>query len=127
MTPAGLVELARSLPDVVLREYDDWTSVTFRGKGFAWVNHAEERAMVKSTHDERAAIVATAPEVYAEGWASSTTAWVSITLARADPDEVAEILLDGWRMTATKRAVAAYEARLPWTGTGAVSPPGLDL
>ncbi len=110
MTAAALVGLARDLPGVVLRERGDWTSVTYRGKGFAWVDHADERAMVKSTHDERAAMVATAPDAYAEGWASSSTAWVSVTLAAADPDEVAEILLDAWRMTATKRAVAAYDA-----------------
>jgi hypothetical protein len=84
--------------------------VTFRGKGFAWVDHAEDRAMVKSTHDERSAMLATDPDAYAEGWASSSTAWVLITLGAADPDEVAEVLLDAWRMTATRRAVAAYDA-----------------
>jgi hypothetical protein len=110
MTAQGVVDLARALPGVVLRERDDWTSVTFRGKGFAWVDHADDRAMVKSTHDERSAMVATDPDAYAEGWASSSTAWVLITLRAADPDEVAEVLLDAWRMTATRRAVAAYDA-----------------
>jgi hypothetical protein len=109
-TAAGVVDLARDLPGVVLRERDEWTSITFRGRGFAWVNHTEGTAMVKSTHDDRAAMVATDPRAYAEGWASATTAWVLVTLAAADPGEVAELLLDAWRMTATKRVVAAYDA-----------------
>jgi hypothetical protein len=113
ITAAEAVVLVHHLPGVELRERDEWTSVTFRGKGFAWVNHTQGTAMVKSTHDDRAAMVATDPAAYAEGWASATTAWVLVTLARADRDEVAELLLDAWRMTATKRVVAAYDARAP--------------
>ena len=81
MIAAEVLDLAAELPDLVLKEYSKWTSITFRGKGFAWVNHANDTAMIKATHEERAACVATSPEVYAEGWASSTTAWIAIDSA----------------------------------------------
>jgi len=83
--------------------------MTVRGKGFAWVNHGENAAMIKGTHEERAACIATAPEVYSEGWASASTAWVSVRLEHADPEEVFELLAEGWRMNATKQAVAAFD------------------
>jgi hypothetical protein len=110
MHAAEVVALAERLPGVVLKEHRDWTSITYRGKGFAWVDHAEDTAMVKSTHPERAVLVGSDPETFTDGWESRSTAWVSIALARAGPDEVLEILADAWRLTAGKREVAAFDA-----------------
>ena len=110
MHAVDVVALADGLPHVVLKDYKQWTSITFRGKGFAWVDHVRDMAMVKSTHAEREAMVGSDPETFSAGWASRTTAWVSIDLDQADADEVFEILADAWRMTATKKAVAAYDA-----------------
>ena len=112
MDAVSFVALASGLPDIVLKEYRHWTSITFRGRGFAWVDHQADTAMVKSTHAEREAIVGSDPETFSAGWASRSTAWVSIELAGADAEEVFEILADAWRMTATKKAVAAYDEEL---------------
>jgi len=101
--------MSRQLPDVVLKESDNWTNITFKGKGFAWVNHPANRAMIKSSHDERAALLATDPDVYVAAWATNTTAWVTVHLEHADADEVAELLEEAWRMTATKKAIRAYD------------------
>jgi len=106
-----VVAWSRALPEVLLKEWQSYTNITFRGKGFAWVNHEENRAMIKGHHDERAALVATDPEVYEAGWETVSTAWVRVHLDRADPDEVRELLEEAWRMTATKKAVAAYDAQ----------------
>lgn len=114
LSSVQVVELSTALPDVVLKEGVNWTSITFKGRGFAWVNHAEDRAMLKARHDERDALLAIAPEVYERGWTSDSTAWVTIHLDLADPEEVSELLEEAWRMTATKRAITAYdEARPP--------------
>jgi hypothetical protein len=104
-----LVEMSAELPEVVLKEGANWTNITFKGKGFAWVNHPENRAMIKARHDEREALLATAPEVYEPGWATNSSAWVRVHLDLADPDEVLELLEEGWRMTATKRAIGAFD------------------
>ena len=104
-----VVELAQQLPDVVLKEHQQWTSITFRGRGFAWVDHHRDTAMIKSTHLEREAMVGSDPEAFSEGWASRSTAWVSVDLSRVQADEVFEILAEAWRMTATKRAIVAFE------------------
>jgi hypothetical protein len=104
-----LVEMSTALPEVVLKEGLNWTNITFNGRGFAWVNHPDNRAMIKAHHDEREALLATAPAIYEAGWATSSTAWVRVHLELADPAEVLELLEEAWRMTATKRAVKAYD------------------
>ena len=109
MHAAEVVELAERLPELVLKDYSDWTSITFRGRGFAWVDHAANTAMIKSTHPEREAMLGSDPETFSAGWASNTTAWVSVDLDAADRDEIFEILADAWRMTATKKAVVAFD------------------
>ena len=80
MLAAEVVTLAQVLPGVVLKEHSHWTSITYRGKGFAWVNHEDDTAMVKSTHADRAVLVGSDPATFSEGWESRSTAWVSIRL-----------------------------------------------
>jgi hypothetical protein len=104
-----VVEMSRALPEVLLKESVNWTNITFKGKGFAWVNHRENRAMVKAHHDERDALLATAPDIYEAGWATNSSAWVTIHLELADAEEVLELLEEAWRMTATKKAIKAYD------------------
>jgi hypothetical protein len=108
-TSTQLVEMSTDLPEVVLKESDTWTNITFKGKGFAWVNHTENRAMIKAHRDERDALLATAPEVYEDGWATNSSVWVKVRLELADPEEVYELLEEGWRMTATKKVVKAFD------------------
>ncbi len=109
LTAEDVVEMSRELPEVLVKEGPNWTNITFRGKGFAWVNHPENRAQIKGHHAEREALLATSPEVYEAGWATQSSAWVTVHLDRADPDEVRELLTEGWRMNATKKAIAAFE------------------
>lgn len=108
--------MSGELPQVVLKESLNWTNITFQGRGFAWVDHAENRAMIKARHDERDALLATEPAVYEAGWTTNSSAWVRVRLELADPDEVFELLEEAWRMTATKRAIRALEeARGRWS------------
>jgi hypothetical protein len=109
LSSSRLVEMSTALPEVVLRESASWTNITFKGRGFAWVNHPENRAMIKAHHDERDALLATAPGVYEAGWATNSSAWVRVRLELADPEEVFELLEEAWRMTATKRAIKAFD------------------
>jgi hypothetical protein len=103
LSSSKLVEMSTALPEVVLKEGDNWTNITFKGKGFAWINHPENRAMIKAHHHhEREALLATAPAVYEAGWATNSSAWVRVRLELADPAEVFELLEEAWRMTATK-------------------------
>lgn len=109
LSASRLVEMSTELPEVLLKEGVSWTSITFNGRGFAWVNHPENRAMIKAHHAERDALLATEPTVYEPGWTTSSSAWVRVRLELADPDEVFELLEEAWRMTATRRAIQALD------------------
>jgi hypothetical protein len=36
--------------------------------------------------------------------------WVAVRLDRVDPEELAELIDEAWRMTAPKRLIKAYDA-----------------
>jgi hypothetical protein len=109
LSSSQLIKMSMALPEVVLKEDVNWTSITFNGRGFAWVNHPENVAMIKAHYDEREALLATLPTIYEAGWTTNSTAWVRVHLELADPAEVFELLEEAWRMTATKRAIKAYD------------------
>ena len=113
MDTTHLLDLARRFPEVTLKDGSSWTSIRFRTHGFAWVKHDDNLLMLKSTPDERAALVGSDPETFAAGWASATTAWVTIRLDRVEPDEVLELLADAWRLNAPRKVIAAFEATHP--------------
>ena len=129
LSSSQLVEMSTRLPEVVLKEGANWTNITFNGKGFAWVNHPENRAMIKAHHDERDALLATSPEVYQAGWATNSSAWVWVRLELADPQEVYELLEEGWvrhppNIGPTSRA--GMGPRCPAPPTIVSLPPTLD-
>jgi hypothetical protein len=109
LASSQLVEMSTALPGVVLKDGVNSTNITFKGRGFAWVNHLENRAMIKAHPDERDALLGSAPAVYEAGWATNSAAWVKVRLELADPEEVFELLEEAWRMTATKQAIKAYD------------------
>ena len=92
LSSSQLVEMSTALPEVVLKEGVNWTNITFNGRGFAWVNHPENRAMIKAHHDEREALLATAPAVYEAGWATSSSAWVRVRLDSPTPQRSSSLL-----------------------------------
>lgn len=110
LTSADVPPLATGLPGVTLRESDGWTSIRVRDKGFAWVNHGDDTAMIKASRDEREALLGTAPEVYQAGWESGSSAWVTVRVPLADSEEIRELLEEAWRMTAPKSVVSEYDA-----------------
>jgi hypothetical protein len=65
---------------------------------------------VKASVEDQAELIAGAPETYAVADYVGRYGWVRVTLATADPEELHRVLVDAWRRTAPKRAVAAYDS-----------------
>ena len=65
--------------------------------------------MIKARHDERAALLATDARSVRGRLGHQLHRVGQVRLEHADPDEVWELLEEAWRMTATKRAIRAYE------------------
>jgi hypothetical protein len=103
-------KLALALPGAV--EKETWDTATFRvrNKIFAMLAEAGRELWVKSTHDEQRALTQMDPETFSVPPYVGPSGWVGIQLATVDRNELDELLTEAWRLTAGKRAVAAFDA-----------------
>jgi hypothetical protein len=105
-----VLDLAASLPESGERDYrEEATIFTFRGRGIGYVSADGRELFVKSTRADRAALVGSRPEVFSEWYTSGRFGWVRVLLARVDHDEVRELVVEAWRLTAPERMVRAFD------------------
>ena len=104
-----LRELALGLPGVEERE--TWGHPTFRvrDKIFASMSDDGATATVKATPDEQEALVGGDPQTFGVASHVGRYGWTTIRLDRVDPGELRELVVEAWRSTAPKRAVAAFD------------------
>jgi hypothetical protein len=110
MRTATFRSAALGLPDAT--EVETWGEATFRvrNKMFAMLGSDGKQASIKATRDEQQALIAENPDAYFVPSYVGAHGWVGVVIAKADRAQVEELLTEGWRMTATKRAVAAFDA-----------------
>jgi hypothetical protein len=103
--------LALSFPEAEERE--TWGHPTFRVRGKMFMTMATDgtSATVKATREAQAALVGSEPETFSVPAYVGQHGWVGIALDRVDPEELAELVEEAWRMTAPKRLVRAFEQR----------------
>jgi hypothetical protein len=107
-----LRELALALPGAEERE--TWGHPTFRvrDKIFASMFEGDDGATttVKASPEEQEALVGGDPQTYGVASHVGRYGWTTIRLDRVDLDELRELVVEAWRRTAPKRAVAAFDA-----------------
>ncbi|GAA1671100.1 hypothetical protein GCM10009765_20640 [Fodinicola feengrottensis] len=111
----GLIE---RLPDVVPDDRNGHTGYLLRGKRIAWFvvdHHGDGRLAlwVKAPLGEQQALVGGDPDSYFVPAYVGPSGWVGVGLdpaSKPDWDEVDALLEQAWRMAATKRAIAAFDA-----------------
>jgi len=112
VTLAQLRALALDLPGAEERE--TWGHPTFRvrDKIFASMSEGDDgaTATVKATPEEQEALVGGDPQTYGVASHVGRFGWTTIRLDRVDPDELRELVVEAWRRTAPRRAVAAFDA-----------------
>jgi hypothetical protein len=101
--------LALSLPEAEERETWDTATFRVRDKIFAMFSDQERSLWIKATMDEQQALVSMNPDVYFVPPYVGPKGWIGLTVTKADRGEVAELLEEGWRMTAPKRLVAVFD------------------
>jgi hypothetical protein len=101
--------LALSFPETEERE--TWGHPTFRVRHKMFMTMATDgtSATVKASREAQAALVGSEPETFSIPAYVGQHGWVGIVLDRVDPEELAELIEDAWRMTAPKRLVRAFE------------------
>ena len=110
MQARSVKKLALSLPEVEERE--TWQTPTFRvrNKMFAMFGDGGRDIWVKSSHDEQRALCQMDPDTFFPPPYVGSSGWVGVRFATVDPDELHELLLEAWRMTAPKTLVAEFDA-----------------
>ena len=109
MRAATLRTAALALPET--SEIETWETATFRvrGKIFAMFSDRERDVWIKSTHDEQAALVDMLPDAFFVPPYVGPKGWIGVRIAKADTQEVRELVTEAWRMTAPKRLVRAFD------------------
>ena len=112
VTAAELRELALGLPGA--QERETWGHPTFRvrDKIFASMYEGDDGAIAtaKASPEDQEALVGGNPATFGPASHVGRYGWTTIRLDRVDPDELRELVVEAWRRTAPKRAVATFDA-----------------
>jgi hypothetical protein len=102
-TASELRKIALSLPEAAERE--TWGHPTFRvrDKMFAAMSEDGRSASIKATRPAQAALIGSAPDVYFKPAYVGVHGWVGVNLALVDKQELRELVIEAWLMTAPKR------------------------
>lgn len=106
-------ELVLSLPETTGKEA--WGRPTFRvrNKMFAMAASDGSTCTVKSTLDEQRALTQMDPAAFSVPAYVGKHGWIGIVLDRVDPDELRELTIEAWRMTAPRRLVKSWDDEHP--------------
>lgn len=77
---------------------------------FMAMNTEGTSVTVKASKEAQAALVGSEPETFSVPAYVGQHGWVAVRLDRVDPNELAELIDEAWRMTAPKRLVKAFDA-----------------
>lgn len=102
-------KLAMALPEA--EERPTWETITFRVRNriFAMFGDDRKAIWVKSVHDEQRALIAEDPDTFFSPPYVGPSGWVGVRFRSADRDELNELLIEAWRLTAPKRLVTAFD------------------
>ncbi len=87
-----------------VEERETWGKPTFRvaGRLFLTLGPDGTTATMKATLDGQAALIAADPAVFSAAAYLGRYGWISVSLDRCDPDEVAQLVVDAWRQRAPR-------------------------
>lgn len=102
-------KIALGLPEAEERE--TWETATFRirNKIFVMFNDQERELWIKSTFDEQRALCHMDPGTFFVPPYVGPSGWVGVRIRTVDRDELEELLIEAWRLTAPKRLVRAFD------------------
>jgi hypothetical protein len=114
VTLADVRAIASTLPrteEALVRDH-----VKFRVRSLVYCSVSPDETLMGFgfPKEERAALVASRPDVFAMPVKSDERyQWVRVRLAMIDADELRELVVDAWRMCVPKSVAAAYDAAPP--------------
>lgn len=95
--------------EVVVPSWGDQPTFRVNGKIFALLGHSAPTVCLKATRDDQAALIDENPDVFLVPPYFGRWGWIDVVIDLVDPDELAELVAEAWRLTAPKRVVAEYD------------------
>ncbi|MGD9531601.1 MmcQ/YjbR family DNA-binding protein [Pseudonocardia sp.] len=100
------LRLVRALPDVRHTESARYTAFAVHGTKFGYLWPRTATVGLKQTLSEQRALVSERPDVFEVQFTVGGFGWVVVHLERIDLDELGELVLEAWRLSAPQRLLA---------------------
>jgi hypothetical protein len=106
-----VVAIGNRFPGVEVGTSFGTPALRVKGKGLCRLRNDPDALVVRVEHlGEREALLQGQPEVFFSTPHYDGHAYVLVRLEAVDPEELAELLEDAWRIRAPKRLIAEYDA-----------------
>ncbi|MGH3103625.1 MAG: MmcQ/YjbR family DNA-binding protein [Gaiellaceae bacterium] len=112
MTWDEVCRLTLALPGTEVSTSYGSPALKVRGKLIAWLRDGGDTLVVKVDFEERLALTHSDPETFFVTDHYLNYPMVLVRLARVDPEELRELLIEAWLLTAPRKLVMEYEASL---------------
>jgi hypothetical protein len=107
------LSLVAQLPEVERADRARWSQFDVRGQRFGYLWEPTVTVGLKQTIAEQLALVGERPDVFEVQFTAYGFGWVVVRLERVERDELAELVFEGWRLSAPADLVAERADRLP--------------
>lgn len=101
------VRLVDALPECEHRESERYTTFRVRGRPFGYLWPLTATVGLKQTLLEQTALVAERPEVFEVQFTAGGFGWVVVHLDGIELDELSELVLEAWYLTAPEEILAS--------------------
>ncbi|RKS08122.1 hypothetical protein DFP74_3815 [Nocardiopsis sp. Huas11] len=101
------LRLVKALPKCEHRDSEQYTTFRVDGKPFGYLWPRTATVGLKQTLLEQTALVAERPEVFEVQFTASGFGWVVVHLDAIDLEELSELTLEAWYLTAPEELIAA--------------------
>lgn len=102
-----LRRLVNALPEIECRTSTNYDSFSVQGRKFGYLWPRTRTVGLKQTISEQRALVAERPEVFEVQFTSAGFGWVVVYLDGIELDELSELVLEAWRLSAPEPLLAA--------------------
>jgi hypothetical protein len=110
---SDVFELVDQLPGVTRSDNGRYWRIAVGERTFGYAWEPTGTVGLKQTVSEQLALVAERPEVFEVQFTSGGFGWVVVRLSGVERDELAELVFEAWRLTASADLVERRGDRLP--------------
>ncbi|MFC4563454.1 MmcQ/YjbR family DNA-binding protein [Nocardiopsis mangrovi] len=103
---ARFLRLVEALPEAEHEESVRYTAFGVAGRKFGYLWPRTRTVGLKQTLSEQHALVAERPEVFEVQFTAGGFGWVVVHLDGIDLDELSELVLEAWRLSAPEHMLA---------------------